>query len=117
MKEDYPLFVEWSKTLDWILDVAEKYPKSVRFTLSGRIANLGLDVLEGIIEAIYSRNRVEKLKSINLCIEKLRVLFRISHQRRYISTKQYEYISQRLDESGRMVGGWRKADEARGKAV
>jgi len=108
MKEDYPLFVKWVDATDWILDTVEKFPKSVRFTLSGRIGNLTLDVMEGIIEAIYTKERAYILKQINLYIEKLRVLFRISHKRQYISGKQYEYVSELLNEAGRMVGGWKK---------
>jgi hypothetical protein len=108
MKEDYPVFVKWMDAVDWILDAVEKYPKSVRFTLSGRIANLTLDVLEGIIEAIYTKNRTHILQRTNLYIEKLRVLFRISHSRRYISTAQYEHVSGLLNETGKMIGGWMK---------
>ena len=53
MKEDYPLFVKWFEASEWILDLLEKFPKSTRFTISGRIANMTLDVMEGIVEAIY----------------------------------------------------------------
>jgi hypothetical protein len=109
MKEDYPLFVHWLSALDWILDTAERFPKSVRFSLAGRIADLSLDVMEGIVEAIYSKQRRHILDRCNLYIEKLRVLFRISHRRRYISMGQYEHVSGLLDEAGRMIGGWRKA--------
>jgi hypothetical protein len=41
-------------------------------------------------------------------MEKQRVLFRIAHDRRYISTRQYEYIAKAIDEAGKMTGGWRK---------
>jgi hypothetical protein len=40
MTEDYPAFQKWYKLLDWILDKCEKYPKSVRFTFSSRIASI-----------------------------------------------------------------------------
>jgi hypothetical protein len=36
-------------------------------------------------------------------------LFRISFTRRYISKAQYEFVSGLLDETGRMIGGWEKA--------
>ena len=49
------------------------------------------------------------LKRINLYIEKLRVIFRISFKRRYISKNQYEYVSTMLNETGKMIGGWKKA--------
>jgi len=110
VKEDFPIFVKWLETTDWILDTVEKFPKSVRFTISSRISNMTLDVMESIIEAIYTKDgRIYILKKINLYIEKLRVMFRISFHRKYISAKQYEYVSQLLNETGKMVGGWKKS--------
>ncbi|MDM8550050.1 diversity-generating retroelement protein Avd [Desulfobacterales bacterium HSG2] len=108
MKENYPIFVKWLEATDWILERLDKYPKSVRSTISNRIADMTLDVMEQIIEAIYTKNRSPILDRINLHIEKLRVMFRISFKRRYISKKQYAYISESLNETGRMVGGWKK---------
>jgi hypothetical protein len=108
MKEDYPVFVKWLEATDWILDTVEKFPKSARFTISNRIANLTLDVMEGIIEAIYTRERSYILDRVNIYIEKLRVLFRISFKRKYISGRQFEFVSGLIDETGRMLGGWRK---------
>jgi len=109
VKEDYPLFVHWFNTLDWILDAVEKYPRNARFSVASRISDLALDTLELIIEAIYTKQRRPVLDRLNLALEKQRVLFRLSHQRRYISTGQYRHISEAIDEAGRMVGGWRKS--------
>ncbi len=109
MKENYPIFVKWMTTLDWILDRCEALPRSVRFSISTRISNHALDVLEGIIECIYTKDRTQILNRLNLYIEKLRVLFRICHTRGYISGKQYEYIAEELTETGNMIGGWRKS--------
>ena len=106
MKSDYPLFEKWTRVLDWILDRTEKYPQSARFNVANRIANMSVDIMENIIEAIYTKERIPILHQLNLSIEKLRVLFRISMQRRYISKRQYEFIIQELQETGRMVGGW-----------
>ena len=112
MREDYPLFRKWYGLIDWILDKSEKFPKSVRFSFSSRIANISLDVLEGVIEAIYTRERRAILTAINLQIEKLRVFFRLSFERKYLSSAQYEYISSEMDEFGRMIGGWKKQCDA-----
>ncbi len=116
MNEAYPVFEKWTKILDWTLGATESYPRSVRFTLASRIGNISLDVLEGIISAIYTRKRSHLLSALNLDIEKLRVLFRISMQRRYISQSQYEYIIGELNEAGKMIGGWQK-HEARGQSI
>lgn len=107
MKENYPLFVHWFSTVDWILSACERFPKNVRFSLASRLAEAGLDTLMLIIEAIYRKNRLPILDEINLLLEKQRVLFRLSFNRRYLSARQYEYIAAAIDEAGRMTGGWR----------
>jgi len=107
--DQYPVFERWCGFLDWILNVTEKYPKSARFTLATRTANHSLDVLEALIDAIYTKDRMHILKQINLYIEKIRILIRIAYRRTYLSSKQYEYASGELAEIGSMVGGWIKA--------
>jgi hypothetical protein len=73
--EQLPLFILWSSFLEWLLDHTEKFPKHARFTLSGRIDNFALDILEGIVEARYSRSRVEVLKRVDMSMEKLGCCF------------------------------------------
>jgi len=108
MKENYPIFVQWYKTLDWILNILEHYPRKVRFTLTTRISNEALNTLELIIEAIYSKDRVPIIDKINMSIEKQRIFFRLSFDRQYISLKQHKFISNELNTTGKMAGGWRK---------
>lgn len=98
----------------WSLDRTASLPKSHRFTFGERVDRLTLDCLEFIIEAIYS-SRTEKpalLRRVNLNLEKLRVLWRLICDRRWISQQQLLFVSQRLDEIGRMVGGWLKQLQA-----
>ncbi len=103
------LLEHWYKTSDWILDKCDRFPKHTRFTLTGRIGNLSLDILELLIEATYSREKRQLLIRVNLHLEKLRFLLRISHDRRYLSTQQYEFIQKELITAGKMVGGWIKS--------
>ena len=104
--------MHWYRTLDWILVAVERFPKSARFSLASRIADLALDAMELIIEAIYTQERGHILDQLNLYMEKLRVLFRIAHHRRYLSNAQYEFIAKAVNEAGRMAGGWRKHADA-----
>lgn len=118
MTEDYPVFNLWYQTLGWILDTTGKFPKSARFNLAGRISDISLEVLESIIEAIYTKERSPLLLKANLGLEKLRVLFRLAHDRKHISTRQYEHVSEALIEVGKMIGGWRKqSNEASRESV
>lgn len=104
----YPLFEHWYKTTNWILDRCERMPRDVRFTVSQRISDLSLQVTEHIIEAIYRKDKLASLQSINMCLEKLRLFFRLCHDRKYISINQFEFISRAINEAGKMCGGWLK---------
>lgn len=104
------LFVSWEQTTGEILDRTLRFPKAVRFTFSTRIDNLALDVLDRIVEARYASGRRKKtaLEEVDLMLSRLRVLLRLAHERRYLSGRGFEHLIRRIDEAGRMVGGWRK---------
>jgi hypothetical protein len=105
---EYPIFDHWYKTCDWILQVCDRMPRHTRFTLSGRIAGFSLDITALLTEAVYSKTRLPLLQRVNLLLEQLRVLFRLSKDRRYISLAQYEYVTELLLHCGKMNGGWIK---------
>lgn len=105
---DYPLFDHWYRTLNWLLDRCDRMPKQTRFTVSGRMVNLALEVSELLIEAIYSRDRAEALQGVNLRLEKLRIFSRLCRDRQYLSPEQYRFIITEINKAGRMCGGWKK---------
>ena len=109
MREDYPLYVKWRYITGYMLDICSKYPKNVRFNLANRITNISLDILEGVVSAIYDKTKREILIQLNLKLEILRALLHISVDRHYISVNQYAHISEEVDQAGKMVGGWLKS--------
>ena len=72
-----------------------------------------MDILEGVIEARYSKNKKEMLRRIDLSLEKLRLLLRMCHDMQYLDHKGYEYAARNINEAGKMVGGWRKHQKKR----
>jgi hypothetical protein len=98
--------------LGWLIPTLEKFPRSQRFLLGDRIESAALDMLEGLIEATYTRDRAALLDSVNLRIEKLRFLMRLSMDLRYLDLRRYELAARALDEIGRLVGAWRKGRDA-----
>jgi hypothetical protein len=67
--------------------------------------------MEGLVEATYTRGRSRLLSRVNLGIERLRFLFRLSMDLRYIDQHRYEFAARNLDDIGRQVGGWIKAHQ------
>lgn len=108
MKQETPIYSLWMEITRRIPDRIDDFPKKVRFSLSNRVANLALDILEQIIEALYKRKKILILRDINLKIEKLRILLQICFDRAYLSAKQSEFIQGKLFEAGSMIGGWTK---------
>jgi 23S rRNA-intervening sequence protein len=98
--------------LVWLVQTVEKFPKSQKFLVGERIQSIALDILEALIEATYTRDRLAHLRRANLGIEKLRFLFRLAADLRLIDRRRYEHAARTLDETGRLVGGWMKAHDA-----
>ncbi len=104
--EDLPVFVKWMDFLKWLLDTTEKFPKKVRFTHVIRIQDIALDVVEELVAARYTKAKIPHLMKVNLNLEKIRVLLRISFESRYLPHDAYKKAMQGINETGRMVGGW-----------
>jgi hypothetical protein len=105
----YPIFEQWYKTCDWLLQACDRMPKHTRFTISGRIANVALDITAVLVEAIYSQDKKALLQRLNLLLEQLRILIRLSKDRKHLTLAQYAFISEALNETGKMTGGWLKS--------
>jgi hypothetical protein len=100
--------------LKWILMTTEKFPKRVRFTFSDRINDLAIGMVEELLEARYTKNKVGPLARANLRIEKIRVLMRICYEQRFLSRQSYEHSAYGLNEIGKMLGGWLKQQQESG---
>lgn len=116
MLNDYKLYRHWYDFTNWTLQKVNTFPKSVRYTISNRISDKTLDILESIIMSIYSGNRLPNLKQINLNLDVLRSLWRIACDNKWLSIRNYEFISEHLNEAGKMTGGWLKSEKS-GKSV
>jgi len=96
----------------WLIPAVEKFPKSQKFLLGDRMQTLALDVQESLIEATYSKSPAPHLLACNMRLEKLRFLFRLAMDLRYLDLNRYEFAARAIDEIGRLVGGWMKANRA-----
>lgn len=114
-QDELPVLVKWIDFIDWFFTVSEKIPKNIRFTITQRIENYVLDILDLLIEARYSKNKLFFLRQINLKLEKLRIFLRICKQRKYITIKTYTHAAKTIDQVGRMIGGWIKQQASNGK--
>lgn len=85
--------------------------KSARYTIGARIENKFLDLLEFAYVA-YFTEKERKEGKINECIlvtDALKFLISVAWEGKLISDRQYEDIAKKLEEIGRMLGGWKKS--------
>ncbi|MFN9031081.1 MAG: diversity-generating retroelement protein Avd [Betaproteobacteria bacterium] len=96
----------------WLIPVLEGFARTQRFLLGDRIQNGALAVLDCLIEAAYTRDRLPLLRRANLELEKLRFWMRLANELRHLDFKRYEFAARAIDDIGRQVGGWIKQQGA-----
>lgn len=99
------------KTYDcikWYIPIIERLPKIHKFTLGDRIISQLYDLLEGLIQAKYVRNKLSKLEHLNTQLDILRYQTRLLLDFEFISIKRYDYATKLIDEIGIELGGWIK---------
>ena len=109
MFQNLAIFEKTYELILWLYPTVNKFPKSQRFVLGQHIEDIILKILEGIIEANQERNKIPYLKQISVNLDKLRILIRLSKDLRFISIKQYGFATNKVNEIGKMLGGWLKS--------
>ena len=89
-------------------DYHSKLPKDKRYSLGQRIDWLFIEAIEAIATASFLI-REEKLPFIRRAIQKmdtLKILLMVLCESKSLENKRYVALSAKLDEIGRMLGGW-----------
>lgn len=93
----------------WIA-IVPHIPKGGRYTIGTRIEHRFLQLLE-LSYAAYFTDKEKKPGKIMECIQSLDILKFLLHvtwEAKFISPKHYEDVAAKLNEAGKMLGGWRK---------
>ena len=94
----------------WI-NIAVHIPKNARYTIGARIENKFLDLLEIAYIAYFTakENKMEKISECILTLDTLKFIISVAWEGKLISNKNYEEVSVKLDEIGKMLGGWKNS--------
>ena len=86
-------------------------PKGARYTIGARIENKFLDLLELAYIAYFTakENKMEKISECILTLDTLKFIISVAWEGKLISNKNYEEVSVKLDEIGKMLGGWKNS--------
>ena len=108
--EALPIHQRWTELLLWLLPQTSHFPRKVRFTLTTRIDNLALDVLDDLTTAAYTgRGKRAVLDRANLRLTRLRVMLRMARDLGHLPRRRHEDALRVIDTVGRMLGGWRRS--------
>jgi hypothetical protein len=64
-REVSPALEKAYQFLVWLIPTLDKFPRRQKFLLGDRIESTALDVLEGLVEATYTRNRCRLLEPVS----------------------------------------------------
>mgnify|MGYP001582333651 CR=1 FL=1 len=98
LKEVYALWYGYYTTL----------PKTHRYSLGHRVDSLFVEAIEAVSIASFL-SRQEKLPYVKLAIRKidtLKILLMVLWETKSLDNKKYIALSVKIDEIGRMLGGW-----------
>lgn len=93
------------------LRIVPHIAKSARYTIGARIENTFLDLLEQTYAA-YFTDREKKSAKITDCIftlDILKFLVAVAWEGKILSHAQCDELAMKLDEAGKMFGGWQKS--------
>lgn len=103
---DLKLFEEWMNSTRWLLERTQRFPKTLRHSLTQRVEAAALDVLEHTTTAAYVRHKRPALEQANDALNRLRVLLRLAHELGVLPHAQYEEAAKRMASAGQLLGGW-----------
>lgn len=111
MARELRVLVEWERILHRLLDSTQQFPKAVRLSFGQRIDNIALDITETLVQAQYSEKHQQSkhLHSINVQLAQLRLLLRISCDRKYVSMGLLATLIESLDSIGFQIHSWFKS--------
>ena len=109
MAESDNLLTKMQDLLVYLIPQLNKFPRDQKFVLGDRIETKLLDVQEDCLRAYYSRDKRGHLLEANLQLEVARHLVRLANALKLFSNHTYGVLAEKMDEVGRMIGGWLKS--------
>lgn len=86
------------------------FPKTSRYTLGEKIDSLFVEVVEYIAVASYlsKQDKIPYVKKATLKLDVLKFFLQVAWEIKALDTKKYIMLSEKLNEIGRMLGGWNR---------
>ncbi len=120
MKPDFVIYTRMLEVHLWLFAKVNTFPKQQRFILGQQIQNSSLQCTRSIIEANNAKSvdmTLKRLDALNVELEVLRGLLRIAFEMKFMNARSLGFITSKIDEVGKMTGGWIKKVAAKRSIV
>jgi hypothetical protein len=106
VEEELSIIQKTYDLIKWYVPILSRIPRNHRFSLGERISSGLYDLLEGLIQARYSSNKLSQLTALNIKLEILRHQTRLLFDFDLLSTQRYEFTGKQINGIGVELGGW-----------
>ncbi|MEO0348944.1 MAG: diversity-generating retroelement protein Avd [Cyanobacteria bacterium P01_A01_bin.15] len=113
MKKELPIVQKTYDLLKWYVPILNKLPREHKFLLGDRMITGLYELMEGLVLARYSSDKLPRLQVLNGRLDLLRHQTRLLLDFELMSVKRYEYAGQLLNDIGRELGGWIRQQRAK----
>ena len=94
--------------LEYLQIALKQFPKCEKHVLAADIRARVYSVMKLIIIINKKYHKKTTMRELDTEIEMLRVQVRLAKNLRYVDLKKYEVLSKKINEIGKMLGGWIK---------
>ena len=106
------IYQKYIDLVEYGYNLLKKYPKSEKYGLTSEMRKSMFETIRLILYANKIANRGIRLQTINKIdaeVSSQKFFVRFSYKNKYISHSNYFEWSKRLDEIGKIIGGWIKS--------
>jgi len=105
-----PVYIDTYNLVNTLIDYASKFPKMYKYTLGQKIISVSLELFEYIQLANMTTDTISRskyLQGFQIKHELLKVLIRLSTDKKVLNLKQSAYLATFNDKIGKQISGWK----------
>lgn len=107
MKTESPIFTHTYDLLRWLVPLAQQLPRTHRSGLGRQLPDTGFRLQRLLLQAARQPDlTVMLLREADATLAELRLLLRLGRDLQIIAFGHYEEGARRLNEIGKLLGGW-----------
>lgn len=107
------IYLDARRLLDEILDITPNFPRAYKFSIGGKMHDLGVELIQDISAAYINRDRetrITYLVNFQTKFETLKTLMRIAGERQWIKGKgRHAHIVELMDAIGKQCTAWKNS--------